>query len=325
MRLIEVVVQQGHLDTILSIAEQYETQDVWAGAIGEDGRQSIRMLVNSEQTQTIIDALQKILGGSEQSRILVLPIEASLPRSVDDASEENKLKRKTAAARDEMYHDIEKNAKLDSTYLILVILSTVVATIGMLKDNVAVIIGAMVIAPLLGPNLALALGTSLGDRHLISRSLRTALVGIVLAAFIAAIIGSMWAVQEPSVELLARTQVGLDTVALALASGAAAVLSVTTGLSSVLVGVMVAVAILPPSAAVGLMIGMGDMPAAIAALVLLAVNIVCINLSAQLVFLFKGVKPRTWLEQQQASQSRAVYFLVWVVSLGFLVYVIYVL
>ena len=93
---------------------------------------------------------------------------ASLPRPPDDEEETDeprKEARKTAASREELYNSIEKNARLDSNFLLLVVLSTVVAAVGLLEDNVAVVIGAMVIAPLLGPNLAQALGVLHVRRH----------------------------------------------------------------------------------------------------------------------------------------------------------------
>jgi len=66
---------------------------------------------------------------------------------------------------------------------------------------------------------------------------------------------------------------------------------------------MVAVALLPPATAFGYMIGVGQPRLAAGAAALLAVNIVCVNLTAQLVFLSKGIKPRTWIERRAAHQS----------------------
>lgn len=112
-------------------------------------------------------------------------------------------------------------------------------------------------------------------------------------------------------------------MALALASGAAAVLSLTTGLSSVLVGVMVAVALLPPAATFGLMLGSGQFGMATGAGLLLAMNIVCINFAAKLVFLLKGIHPRTWWETQKAKRAMVAYLAIWAVSLALLVVLIY--
>jgi uncharacterized membrane protein len=85
------------------------------------------------------------------------------------------------------------------------------------------------------------------------------------------------------------------------------VISLTTGISSVLVGVMVAVALLPPTAVLGMMIGQDEWQLAHATALLLLINIVSVNLAAKLVLFFKGVKPRTWLEKQQARQSMKSY------------------
>jgi uncharacterized hydrophobic protein (TIGR00341 family) len=212
---------------------------------------------------------------------------------------------------------------LTSTYVILVVLSTIVVAIGLLEDNVTVVIGAMVIAPLLGPNIALALAAALGDTELIWKSLKTGTVGFVVALGLSALIGKLWHLNFDSRELLARTDVGLDSIALALASGAAAVLSLSTGLPSVLVGVMVAVALLPPTATMGLMLGAGKFDLAMGAGLLLAVNVVCVNLSAKVTFLARGIKPRTGLEKQKARQSMTTYIVLWVVTLLILIVAIY--
>lgn len=68
-----------------------------------------------------------------------------------------------------------------------------------------------------------------------------------------------------------------------------------------------------------MMLGSGRYDAAAGAVLLLAVNVVCINLSAKLMFLFRGVKPRTWLEKNQARQSMATYTAVWIVVLTLLI------
>ncbi|HHO68442.1 MAG TPA: TIGR00341 family protein, partial [Gammaproteobacteria bacterium] len=242
------------------------------------------------------------------------------------SAEEEEGQRKStgaAATREELYNQIEKGAHLDGTYLVMVFLSTVVAAIGLLENNVAVVVGAMVIAPLLGPNIALAFATSLGDGELMWSATRTSLVGIGLALLLSVVIGMLWPVWPPGPEVEARTAVGFDGVVLALASGAAAVLSLTSGVASALVGVMVAVALLPPTAVLGMLLGSGHLAEAAGAALLLAVNIVCVNLSANLVFLFKGVRPRTWLEKRRAKQSVWLSGLVWLIALLLLLGILY--
>ncbi len=78
---------------------------------------------------------------------------------------------------------------------------------------------------------------------------------------------------------------------------------------------MVAVALLPPAATCGLMAGVGRFDDALGAGLLLAVNVVCVNLAAKIVFLLQGVRPRTWMERSRAKQSMLVYLTVWALSL----------
>ncbi len=323
MKIIEILADGSYLQALQSVADRLEAVDYWEGPAGKDGRHEVRLLVSPEKRQETLDALQAVLGNSDTAKWFLMSVEAALPRIEEKGPDKEDKKDPVTASREELYNSVEKSARLDNNFLLLVFLSTVVVAIGLLEDNVAVVIGAMVIAPLLGPNIALALGTALGDRPLMWESLKTTLAGLALALGLSMGIGLLWPLNFESQELLSRTYVGLDSAALAFASGAAAVLSLTTGLPSVLVGVMVAVALLPPTATLGLMLGAGKWDLATGAGLLLAVNIVCVNLAAKVAFLFRGIKPRTWLEKQKARQSMAIYIILWILSLAILMGAIY--
>ena len=322
MKIIEVITDASDSEILIGIAEQHEIKDHWIDMKSDSERCAFRMLVSDDKRQEVLDALQEVIATNENARVLIIPVEAALTGEQEDG-EEKKKSIPASVTREELYKEIEQNSRLDNTFLLLVTLSTIVVGIGLLQDNVAVVIAAMVIAPLLGPNLALAFSTSLGDTDLLLQSLKTLLSGLGLALVLSVIIGMLWPHAFDSHEVTSRTEVGMESVALALASGAAAVISVTTGLSGVLVGVMVAIALLPPTAVLGLMLGAADYNQAAGAGLLLAVNIVCLNLAAKLVFLFRGVKPRTWLEQRKARQSTVVYIVFWIISLLILISVIY--
>ena len=322
MKIVEVVADDSYIDSIKNIVKKNDVPDFWVVSSESEGRKVVRILVKPEQRQTILDALQGILSTSLSARVVVIPIEATLPRE-EEPDEKTKIISTTETTREELYNSIGKNARLNRTYLLLIFLSTVVVAIGLLKDNVTVVIGAMVIAPLLGPNLAMALGTALGDTDLMWKAFKTGLAGMSLALVLSILIGIFWPLNVESRELLARTYVGLDSAVLAMASGAAAVISLTSGIPSILVGVMVAVALLPPAATMGLMLGAGQTDLAYGAAFLLAVNIVAINLSAKLAFLVQGIKPRTWLEKEKAKQSMQSYIIIWVLTLAALLLVIY--
>ncbi|MFN3211171.1 MAG: DUF389 domain-containing protein [Roseovarius sp.] len=85
-----------------------------------------------------------------------------------EAAKKDARKHRGGQSREEIYNNVWKQAQTDRNYIVFVVLSTVVAAFGMIADNVAVVVGAMVIAPLLGPNLALAVGVALGDGKLMA-------------------------------------------------------------------------------------------------------------------------------------------------------------
>lgn len=320
MKYVEIIADAGSADTVSAIAEKVKATDFRLGAVAENGTQQMRMLLGDDSLQTVLDTLQNVLGAQPAARIVVLPVEASLPKPDE---QKNKKEDSATAARELLYEQVERGARLDSNFLLLVVLSTVVAAIGLIEDNVAVVIGAMVIAPLLGPNLALSLGTALGDVALMRKSLQTLLVGILLAVGLSAVFGLLWPSPLTSHELISRTHASLDSIVLALASGAAAALSLTTGLSGVLVGVMVAVALLPPAATLGIMLGYGNTSLALGAGLLLAINVVCVNLASKIVFFLKGVRPRTWLDKERAKRAMTRYVLGWIVTLAILLSLMY--
>ncbi len=317
LKVIEVTARKGNADTIVAIAEEMEAVDCQVIDLPQQDRECVRILTGRSDRQPIVDQLESLLGGGEDWRLSILPVDGSLPQ-VEPSDEEKTRESQKAltATREELYGSVANGADLNINFLLLIVLSTLVAGIGLKTDNVAVVIGAMVIAPLLGPNLAFALATSLGDGALMVRALRTNVVGVGLAVGLCAAFSALVDIPLDSAELMMRTHVGADGIVLALASGAAAALSLTTGLSTNLVGVMVAVALLPPAATAGLMAGEGRWEEAAGAAILLGVNIICVNLAAQVVFLWKGIRPRGWLERENARQSWRLNLIVWVVLLA---------
>lgn len=161
----------------------------------------------------------------------------------------------------------------------------------------------MVIAPLLAPNVALALATTLGDRELALTSIRSALIGLSLATSLAVLYGLVLHVDPAASEIASRTRADLGDVALALAAGTAAALTITSGMSGALIGVMVAVALLPPTIVTGMLIGGGFFHEALGAAELLAINLVCLILAAIVTFLVQGIRPTSWWEAKVARRA----------------------
>lgn len=223
----------------------------------------------------------------------MLPVATTVPR-VEEAektpsekeNEKPQPEEKSPArvSREELYTQISATSKLSFSYFVMVVLSAIVAAIGLLNNNVAVIIGAMVIAPLLGPNMALALATTLGDMNLARKSLKTNLAGLLTGLILALIFGFLLTVDPSNQQIASRTHIGLIDLILALASEIAGALAFTTGAPTSLIGVMVAVALMPPLVTLGLMLGSHNFISAMGALWLLLTNIICVNLAGVITF-----------------------------------------
>ena len=329
LRLIEIFTPSDLSGSILSVLHEQPTHGIWQDAL-TDQTTLLRVLVSSENTEAIFDLLEGRFSSREGFRLMLLPVEATLPRveqpqpdksePAPDAQQPNAKGRRIS--REELYADIGETARLSIFYVVMVVLSAVVAAIGLLKGSVAILIGAMVIAPLLGPNVALALATTLADFVLARRAIGITLLGIAVALVCSILLGIVLPIDPTIPELAARTEIDYGDVALALASGVAGALAFTTGVPSALIGVMVAVALVPPLVTSGLMAGSGNWQAAQGAALLLICNIVCINLAGVVTFVAQGIRPRTWCEAEKARRATWLAIALWLLLLAILILLI---
>lgn len=322
VRLLEIIAPDEHGQRVETALLDASALDVWRSAAregeGVEGRRVVIRALVETGDQAAIDAAQDALAGRSDWRILILPVDAAIPKPERDETDA-KERRVRAEAREVLYNTVAKGTVIDLAYVLFVALSTVVAATALVTDNVAVLIGAMVIAPFLGPNLAFALGASLGDRTLMSDALKASAVGAGITLAMSVLVGIVLPTDLLSAtELLARTSVGFDGIVVALASGACAALSLTSRAAGSLVGVMVAVALLPPASTVGIMLGAGNPAEAFGALTLLMANVACVVLAALVIFKVKGIAPRRWFEKQAAARAQRRAWLVWGLLLALL-------
>ena len=262
-------------------------------------------MLGAERTGLALDRLHARIANQDGLLVLVQPLDGVLPRPSASPANDARPGARSAAAvsREEVYANVADTARLSRTYAALAILAAVVAAIGLARDNTAAVIDAMVVAPLLGPNMAMALGMVLGDGALVRRALVTNAAGLALAFASAAVLGLALDVDPTTPELASRTQVSIWDLVLALAAGCAGALSYTTGVPTDLTGVMVAVALLPPAVASGILFAGGFGNGSLAALLLAFGNVTALTLAAMLTFLWRGMRPRNWWQKDRARRS----------------------
>lgn len=312
LRLVEVIAPIGFLDTINAVADDPSVIQRTVLASGEEGVCVIHLITRAEGRQHLLDELQRALGSAESWRVSLLPVDMSIPvRPMPEEEASARAREQTSQTREELVNSVSASAALTQDFVLMTALAAVVAAAGLIGDNTAVVIGAMVIAPLLGPNIALALGAALGSIELVLRGAQALGAGIALPVALGYALAYAMGAAMPTHELILRTSVGPASALLALASGAAAALSISSGTAMTLAGVMVAVALLPPAVTAGVEAELGDWGAAMGAAGLLLVNVAAVNLAAQAVFFYRGVRPKTWLEKRAANQSSIVSALIW--------------
>jgi uncharacterized hydrophobic protein (TIGR00341 family) len=321
-RFIEIVVPTEEAPRLRELLAYDEATRSWHEP--SVGTAVFKLLVPAERVESVLDPLQAAFADSAAFRIVVLPVEAALPRKEVEADtpakaaaeDETPAKVPARVSREELYEDLSGYAQVTRVHLCMVVLSTVVAAIGIARDSTAMLIGAMVIAPLLGPNMALALATTLGDAALAWRAVRTAGVGLLLAAIVAFLAGFIVEIDPASAEVVSRIEIGVGDLILALAAGIAGALAFTTAVPSTLVGVMVAVALLPPLVVFAMLLARGHLGQSLGALLVLIANVICINLAGVATFLFQGVSPRTWWEARRSKRVARVALGTWVLLLA---------
>lgn len=328
--MIELVVESAPAEDVATLHEAPGVLAVWREQ-HEDKQVLLRFLVRSDRTESVINELQTRFEMSPDFRLVIFEVAATLPQPEDEeeSKEENEDQSKEKPQEDsqriacaELVEKLSQAAIVNRLYVVTVVLSTIVAAIGLIRDDVAIIIGAMVIAPLLGPNMTLALATTLGDLKLARRALKGNVAGMTLAFVVAVLIGVVVGVDPSNREIASRVEVSLGDIVLGLAAGSAGALAFTSGLSSALVGVMVAVALLPPLASAGLLLGSEQPQLAFDALLLTTTNIVSINVAAAATFAWQRVTPRQWWEADRARRMFRIAGGIWLGLLALLIFLI---
>ncbi|MCM0753926.1 TIGR00341 family protein [Desulfovibrio aminophilus] len=331
LRSIEVVAPRSDKGTVLDSLGGHASSGeytYWVYPVEDETDVCIRIVLDVKDSENVLDKLATLFTWTENYRIIVYPVEATLPRLEGASAKEPEAeaprddpagsKSVNRISREELYADILDMAQLNRIFVVLTVCATLVAIIGLWRDNVAVIIGAMVLAPLLGPNVGLSLATTLGDIDLGKRSLATLAVSVCLVLGISLAAGLLFGLPERSEELAARAVIDYPDVLLALVAGAAGIISVTLGGALALVGVMVALALLPPLTACGLYAGAGDGASAVGAAMLFVANLIGLNLSGVVTFLAQGIRPINWWERERARALTVRMVLLWAILLVFL-------
>jgi uncharacterized hydrophobic protein (TIGR00271 family) len=211
----------------------------------------------------------------------------------------------------EVYKRVRRDARPDTDFFIMMGLAATIATYGLLQGSAAVIIGAMLVAPLFTPILAGSLAVVQGDIRLVRLSLEAALKGIALAIGIAVVLTALSPLRTLTVEITSRTSPNLFDLAVALASGAAGAYAVARkDVATALPGVAIAAALVPPLCVIGVGIALGDPRVTGGSTLLFVTNLIAITLAGSVTLLLLGFRPAAGAEREARLRLGILTFLI---------------
>jgi len=230
---------------------------------------------------------------------------------------------KTSRERRELVvKDISDGSKPGIRFYLLLTTSALIAAFGLIADSTAVIIGAMLVSPLMTPIIGSSLGLVIGDGKLFASSLRSIVVGTVLAIFFSALLGFLPLALEATPEMLLRVRPTLlDLFVAVLAGFAGSYAMIDEKVSPALPGVAIATAIVPPLANTGICFSLGFYSGAFGSFMLFFANFLSILLVASATFILAGMSPAASLRKDRNFvRSFLLAFIGFVVVAGFLTY-----
>lgn len=195
----------------------------------------------------------------------------------------------TPEQKEQVYQTISEGSEPRVSFYILVILSTIIAAYGLIANSTAVVIGAMIVAPLMTPIVGMALSLVSGDGHLFRRATIAEIMGVSCSVALGFIAGEITFGVELSSEILARTQPLPYDILVALAAGLAGAYSlVNPRINAALAGVAIAVSLVPPLAATGICLSLARYDLALGAFLLFFANFLAIQLASVFIFVITG-------------------------------------
>jgi uncharacterized hydrophobic protein (TIGR00271 family) len=275
-----------------------KAQDIVAGVVEEATQDDVIVLSVQRSTSNLNKWL---FGPTAQKMLRLAPGALALVKRHDNEDDtilervgrymDRWTPRLTLTERTEVISQAGDLVRANTNYLVMVVLSSILASIGLLQSSAAVIIGAMLVAPLMSPLMGFGVGLSLGDLTMMRKSAVTIVQGIFLVLLVAVFVGFISAFPLPTPEMLARGEPTFLDMMVALASGVAGAFALARkDIPAALAGTAIAAALVPPICTTGLALALGNMDLMVGAGLLTVVNVICISIAAAGTFAIMGVR-----------------------------------
>ena len=263
--------------------------------------------VTDEKVESLIDNLKSIGVGQLYGTYIIYEVSYPFMEETEISETERMTKR---VSREEILSRIKDDAVLSRNYLIFTISAAIIATLGLLTDNVVMIVASMIIDPLMAPILGTSMGVVLNLDDLRRESLKSEAVGLFLDILMGFIIALLLPYSTVTKEMLLRAYPSVLDIIFALTAGIAAALSTVSAEVMTLVGVAIAASLLPPATNIGIGIAymVKGVPTArtiiVGSSILLAINILAITIASIAFFWFVGIRPGESIRKMMLAERR---------------------
>ncbi len=293
MREVEVIIPTDKIDIVESVLKE---ADIGFSKI--EGKENTNLIIATfpENVEFIINELSKLGVGVAFGRIHVSSIDVVLPAPKPSEKTETRI------STQELLSSVIQPSKPTRNYILFVVLSSVLATLGLIGNNAVVLIASMLIAPFLGPVLGISLGIVLLDKKLIKNGLTAIIVGFIISI----IAGISFTVTNPNFtitqEIMLRVTPTIAELGLAVISGIALSVSIMSREISVIVGVAIAAALVPPAANIGIGFGSLNVEIITGSALLLLINVISILTIGSIIFWLKGIRPKESIRREKIAK-----------------------
>jgi len=208
----------------------------------------------------------------------------------------------------EIIREVASGVEHSWIYYLMLLMAALIALLGLLTNSVAVVIGAMLISPLMGPIISSGLALTIGDLSLARRAFRTIAISVMLTILLAAFVTLLSPLKEPTSEILARVRPNIYDLFIAMLSGIVGAVALCTKRNYLITatGVAVATAVIPPLSVAGYGLGTGQIMLGLGGFLLFFTNFVAIVLTSDIVFFIMGFRTSHHETIQYSQRTRLV-------------------
>ncbi len=235
-------------------------------------------------------------------------VEATISNYLDDFIDKIKKPKKVPRIVEELIPLTEPFTHFKKDLFVMVIIASMVSLVGLFSDSPAIVIGAMLIAPLIGPVTAFSFNAATGNPK---KTVKTAtfglslIVAVMVSSAIATLVVSSFVDISLTDEIMSRTDNTIVDVLVGIALGVAGGIAMVSTIPGILVGVAIAAALVPPASVTGIGMAMQNMDIFSGGLILTSSNVIGLVLGCMIVFYFRGISPRKYYEKATAKKYLA--------------------